>query len=75
MEVFVILFGACVVIPVALGLTIFLVSRYVANRLSRKMLTVVLLIIWVPIMFATASELWWMFVEEPRRIAAGEPIE
>lgn len=75
METFAIIFGICIVIPVAAGLTMFLLSRYTGNRLSRKVFTILLLVIWVPVLFATASELWWMLVEEPRRISAGEPIE
>jgi len=73
LETFAILLGACCVVPIAIVLTIWLVS--IRKRLQGKRLAILLAIIWVPVVLATISELWWMFVEEPRRIAAGEPVE
>jgi hypothetical protein len=73
-EVFSVLFGGCVVIPVAVGLTVLIVKLRKTQRISRLACWVWLVLIWSPVLLATVSEAWWMLVEEPRRIDAGQPI-
>jgi hypothetical protein len=74
MEVLTILFGGCCAIPIAILLTILFLFAYDDKRVSKRTLLLVLGMMWGAIALATASELWWMYVEEPQRIEAGETI-
>ena len=69
------LFGGCVVIPVLTVASCVAVIAHKKGKLSRLALGFILVGMWLPASVPIASELHWMLVEEPRRIAAGLPIE
>lgn len=68
------LLGGCCAIPIAILLTIVFLFAYDDKRVSKRTLLLVLGIIWGAIALATASELWWIYVEEPQKIEAGQHI-
>ncbi|MBS1722959.1 MAG: hypothetical protein JSS66_08410 [Armatimonadetes bacterium] len=67
--------GVFCIIPAAIGVTFAVQRAYKDEKLPRWVFALILVVVWSPILLASASELWWMTVEEPRRLAAGEPLE
>lgn len=68
------LFGVFVVLPVCLVLTGLAIVARRSGKLSPLRLGAMMVILWGPVALAASAELYWIFVEEPRRIAAGLPI-
>lgn len=75
MEVFSLLFGVFVIVPAALVATSLLLIARLRSKLKTKWFLTAIALIWTPICLAAWSELHWMYVEEPYRMAHGLPIE
>ncbi len=69
------LLGLCCLLPAAGLATWGLTVARRGNKIPKGLFWAALAVIWIPIGLAAFAEAWWLFVEEPRRIEQGLPID
>ena len=74
MEFFSVVFGLLCVAPIVAVLTFLIVALGAKKHISKRAAIVLLAVVWIPVLSAFLSTVYYIYVEEPRMIERGEPI-